>query len=224
LGIGVAYILSNIDFGHSIISVRIGRISGKVIFRIWMSIVIILLISNSIYIFAGTHDRLRDRFDTKETTLDGLDFMRYSEYRFDNGFGRDKLEWDYQAILWMRNNVQGSPVVLEGQGQLYRTLHSRVSIYTGLPTILGWDNHQSQQRGYGITIGDRIKDISTIYSSNNWQESMELMQKYQVKYIYIGDIERHYYPAIGLEKFKERIGDDLELVYSNTGVDIYEVN
>ena len=71
---------------------------------------------------------------------------------------------------------------------------------------------------------DRIKDISTIYSSNNWQESMELMQKYQVKYIYIGDIERHYYPAIGLEKFKERIGDDLELVYSNTGVDIYEVN
>ena len=150
--------------------------------------------------------------------------LRYSEYRFDNGFGRDKLEWDYQAILWMRNNVQGSPVVLEGQGQLYRTLHSRVSIYTGLPTILGWDNHQSQQRGYGNTIGDRIKDISTIYSSDDWQESMELMQKYQVEYIYIGDIERHYYPEIGIGKFKEQIGRDLELVYSNTGVDIYKVN
>jgi YYY domain-containing protein len=224
LGIGIAYILSNICFGYSIIGLKIGRITGIAIFRVWVSIVLIVVISSSVYMFAGTHDRLRDRFDTKETTLDGLDFMKYGEYRFDNGFGHDSLVWDYQAILWMRDNVEGSPVVLEGQGDLYRTLHSRVSIYTGLPTILGWDNHQSQQRGYGNVVQDRVKDISTIYSSNNWQESMGLMARYGVQYIYIGDIERHYYSETGLEKFKEQIGYDLELVYSNTGVDIYKVN
>ena len=92
-------------------------------------------------------------------------------------------------------------MVLEGQGELYRSLHGRVSIYTGLPTVLGWDNHQSQQRGYGPVIGDRVRDVRRIYSTESVEEAMRLLGEYRVEYVYVGEIERHYYPERGLDKF-----------------------
>ena len=150
--------------------------------------------------------------------------MKHSSYRLDDlGTKLDELKWDHDAIQWVRSHINGTPVIVEGQGRLYRTLHGRVSIYTGLPTILRWDNHQSQQRGYGHTINSRIEDIDAIYSSREWGDMEHLVHKYNVKYIYIGDIERYFYPEEGLEKFDRVIGTDLSLAYSNPGVNIYRV-
>ena len=138
--------------------------------------------------------------------------------------GRETLARDYEAIQWLRgSSIVGSPVILEGQGALYRTLHDRVSIYTGLPTVLGWDNHQSQQRGYGPVIGGRIEDIRRIYSTTNSESAMQLLDRYQVEYIYVGELERHFYPEQGLEKFERMLDTDLELVYANPTVQIYRV-
>ena len=114
-------------------------------------------------------------------------------------------------------------MVLEGHGELYRSLHTRVAIYTGLPTVIGWDNHQSQQRGYGPTIQDRIVDVQRIYSTTSAEDALRLLHKYDVEYIYVGDIERHYYPERGLEKFRSMVGAELELAYSNPTVEIYRV-
>ena len=58
---------------------------------------------------------------------------------------------DRPGIEWLRDNVNGAPVVVEAQWDLY-TWANRVSIYTGLPTILGWDWHQTQQR-HGLSLG-----------------------------------------------------------------------
>ena len=112
--------------------------------------------------------------------------------------------------------------MLEGQGQLYRTLHNRVSIYTGLPTVLGWDNHQGQQRGYSRSILERKRDIETIYSSSDMDRVMSLIKKYDITYIYIGGLEKHYYKAEGLKKFdqnKRLFG----LLYFNDEVSIYKI-
>ena len=60
--------------------------------------------------------------------------------------GKDlRLPDDFTAINWMLDNIQGTPVIVEGLAPLYHW-RSRVSIYTGLPTVLGWDWHQTQQR------------------------------------------------------------------------------
>ena len=99
----------------------------------------------------------------------------------------------------------------------------RVSIYTGLPTVLGWDNHQRQQRGYSPTIGERIGDIRRIYSTTDHEEALKLLDKYQVEYIYVGELERHYYQQQGLDKFDSMLGTELELVYVNSTVQIYRV-
>ena len=197
---------------------------GNILRGAWAGLLVPLFLASSIYTVGGTQDRLRDRFQVLPLTLNGLAYMQDAQYRFDRGRGSEELIWDFNAIQWLRGgSIKGSPVVLEGQGTLYRTLHDRVSIYTGLPTVLGWDNHQSQQRGYSGTIGQRIGDIRRIYSTTNREEALKLLGKYQVEYIYVGELERHYYPQQGLDKFNGMVGTDLELVYVNPAVQIYRV-
>ena len=67
----------------------------------------------------------------------------------------------------MQDNVAGTPVVLEGRTPVYRW-GSRFSIYTGLPTILGWDVHEGQQRaGYTGMLQERMGDVERAYASTN---------------------------------------------------------
>jgi YYY domain-containing protein len=223
LGVVSAYLLWRMDFGLVILRRLSKNLVGKIIGVAWVIVFVALLLSSSIYTVAGTQDRLRDRFQVLPLTLNGLAYMADAQYTFDRGRGREELAWDYHAIKWLRDNITGSPVLLEGQGELYRSMYGRVSIYTGLPTVLGWDNHQSQQRGYGPIIEERVEDVRRMYSSTSREEALVLFDKYQVEYIYVGEIERHYYPVQGLEKLEHMRDRDLELVYANPEVRIYQV-
>ena len=74
-------------------------------------------------------------------------------------------------------------MVLEGRSPVYRW-GSRFSIYTGLPTILGWDVHEGQQRtGYTGMLQERIGDVERAYSSTNPQDALDVLRKYQVRYV-----------------------------------------
>ena len=190
---------------------------------LWKSIFVILVLAGAIYPIFGTYDRIGFRFNSLPNTLNGLNYMKAASYIFDDNRGVENLKEDYEAVIWIRNNIKGSPVILEGQGELYRTLHGRVSIYTGLPTVLGWDNHQSQQRGYTELIAERKRDIETIYSSSNLDAVMLLIDKYDIRYVYIGQLEKYYYNAEGLEKFDDRNGNYFDLSYYNDEVRIYKV-
>jgi uncharacterized membrane protein len=53
-------------------------------------------------------------------------------------------------------------------------------------------------------------------------KTLPLLEKYQVRYIYIGDLERAYYTAPGIAKFQQ-MTDTLRPVYQEGGVTIYEV-
>jgi YYY domain-containing protein len=224
LGIVSGYLLWRMDFGRVLLRGTSRKLWGRLIGGTWIVLLIALLLSSSIYTVAGAQDRLRDRFQALPLTLNGLAYMADARYNFDDNRGSNTLRWDYEAIEWLRGTgIKGSPVVLEGQGVLYRTLHSRVSIYTGLPTLLGWDNHQSQQRGYGPVITERVGDIRRIYSTVNRETALGLLDKYQVEYIYVGELERHYYIEQGLAKFEAMLDTDLELAYANPAVKIYHV-
>ena len=97
----------------------------------------------------------------------------------------DILEADFEGIRWLRENVPGSPVVLEGHTPTY--WGSRISVYTGLPTVVGWKWHQEQQRwDYRHQVGLRIEDVDRLYSTAGRQEALSLLRKYEVRYIYVG--------------------------------------
>lgn len=112
---------------------------------------------------------------------------------------------DYSAINWINSNIEGQPFIVEAQGDSY-TDYERVSSNTGLPTILGWTVHEWLWRGsYEIT-SPRIEDVKTIYESKNIEITKSLLKKYNISYVYIGDLEYEKYPNLDAMKF-ESIGD-----------------
>ena len=189
----------------------------------WAAVLAVLLIGSAIYPVFGTQDRLRDRFEGNVTplTLDGLAFVEGSVYRDLNG--RIDMERDFEGIRWLRENVQGSPVVLEANTPTYRW-GGRVSIHTGLPSVVGWKWHQEQQRwGYRDMVDSRIRDVDYIYSTSNVTQAVSLLNRYNVKYVYLGQVEKLYYPADGIAKFEAGLSPYLRTVFETEHVTIYEV-
>jgi uncharacterized membrane protein len=150
-----------------------------------------------------------------------MEYMRSATYGDRNG--EIQLASDYEGIMWLRENVQGSPIVLEGVTPIYRW-GGRISVYTGLPSVVGWQWHQEQQRwGYRSAIADRARDVKQIYSTTDASEALLLLHKYGVEYVYVGQLERLYYPDDGLGKFEGDLSEHLERVYQNDHVKIYRV-
>ena len=175
-----------------------------------------------VYPIMATPVRINDRFFRTDLTLDGTGYMKAAIYT-DPG-GPVELRWDLDAMHWMEDNLAGSPTVLEAITPLYRW-GGRVSVYTGLPTVLGWDWHQSQQRwAYRNQIEQRKADVARLYSMPDETATLQLLHRYGVKYIYLGTLERLYYPAEGISKFAQmaRRGA-LREAYANQRVTVYEV-
>ena len=190
----------------------------------WLVGFALLVASSAVYPVLGTRARLADRFDTNTFTLDGRAFMETESYTDDRG--TVNFNWDLDAIEWMQENVRGSPVIVEGQTPLYRW-GGRVSVHTGLPTVLGWDWHQRQQRcGMGPcgALDARIRDVHIIYASSDATETLQVLNNYKVKYVYVGELERNYYPPDGLTKFQDmQAQGHLEVAYKNQEVVVYQV-
>ncbi|MFQ5934290.1 MAG: hypothetical protein ACE5KI_06580, partial [Dehalococcoidia bacterium] len=218
LGMASAYLLWRLRFG----AVFLGRTRWG---RVWMAGIGLLLLSGMIYPLAATPARSKIRFNSLSPTTDGMTYMKETVYPDDlDGNGlisteeRLELKWDYQAILWIQDNIRGSPVILEGNTPLYRW-GNRVSVYTGLPTVVGWDWHQVQQRwDHQNQVFARRRDVQTLYSTSSIPTARQLLERYDVRYIYIGALERLYYPEEGLQKFSEMAAlGSLEVVYPVAG-------
>lgn len=185
----------------------------------WTALLGVFVFAAACYPLFASEAKIGLRFANLPLSLDGMQYMDFAQYRDDN---RDmNLPGDAKALRWLQDNVPGTPVVLEGRSPVYRW-GSRVSIYTGLPTILGWDVHQSQQRaGYVRQIQDRQLDVDRAYASPTPGDLLSVLRKYDVRWVYVGGLERGYYPSPGLDKMRSM--PELRLAYDADGVQIYEV-
>ena len=125
---------------------------------------------------------------------------------------------DYQAILWLRENISGQPVIVEAVGESY-TDFARVSANTGLPTILGWRVHEWLWRGSFDEAGKRTDIVQQIYETADPQQTKQLLRQYQAKYIFIGALERQQYVNLNEEKFRQ-LG---EVVFASGETKIYQL-
>ena len=112
----------------------------------------------------------------------------------------------------------GSPVVLEAHDAQYRW-NSRISDYTGLPTVLGWPWHEHQWHGSTKPFEGREEEVKTMYTTLDTQEALRLLNKYDIQYVVVGPRERASYGNLGLAKFSQ-IGD---VVFPQESVTIYRV-
>jgi YYY domain-containing protein len=155
-------------------------------------------------------------------SLDGMAFMKYATYD-DLNTSMD-LSQDYRAIRWMQENVLGSPVIAEGNMVEYHWA-ARFAIYTGLPDVVGWNWHERQQRGSvpGEIVPLRIGEVNEFYLTPDPDQARRFLQKYEVRYVIVGQLERALYPGPGLDKFENQNGVLWREVYRDGSTVIYEV-
>ncbi len=127
----------------------------------------------------------------------------------------------YLAAQWLNQNTVGTPILLEASDDdaTIRPARSRLSAWTGLPTLVGWYEHETQWRGSDAIQRQRLPDITTIYSTTDEDTARSLLQRYNVAYILVGDRERKQYPAEGLAKFDRMF----PVVFQQGSLKIYEV-
>jgi YYY domain-containing protein len=147
--------------------------------------------------------------ETRRFTLDGL---RYLE------------SWrpgEYAAVEWLRRAIPGTPVLLEAHGASYQDF-SRVSMLTGIPTVLGWEHHVKQRGNPESEVEARRVAIERVFSSSDIAGIADTLRKYHVGYVYVGAVERRTYPPEGLRKFASH-PDLFQVAYENPDVTIYRV-
>ena len=179
-----------------------------------------------VYPLTATPSRLADRWVPEAPHgLDGAAFMgSVSAERFGTTFS---LNEDAAAIDWLQRNVAGTPVILEAHLPSYQWA-GRIATFTGLPTLLGWEWHQVQQRnaaGAGPVIAARQQIIATIYNTPDTATALEQLRLYGVQYIYVGGVERATYKPEGLAKFEAlTAAGTLERVFQQGQTAIYRVD
>ncbi|MDD7218692.1 MAG: DUF2298 domain-containing protein [Clostridia bacterium] len=112
---------------------------------------------------------------------------------------------DASAIRWLKANIEGSPVVLEANGDSY-TGFERVSAMTGLPTVLGWYVHEWLWRNDTADLNVKSKDIESIYTSSDEEYVRNLIKQYDISYIFVGSKEREKYESRLNETLLQKIG------------------
>ena len=126
---------------------------------------------------------------------------------------------NFIAINWINKNISGQPVILEAVGDSYTTFN-QVSVATGLPTVEGWIVHEWLWRGGYDKPKLRQDDVESIYESEDINRLKQLIQKYNIKYIFIGDKEYEKYPSLNENNFK-KIGG--QIIFQSGKTKIYQL-
>ncbi len=138
----------------------------------------------------------------------------------------ERNPWEYEAIQWLNENAAPGTALIEaaviddfGQPQGgYDVGVARFSQRTGVPTVIGWGGHERQWRGEPFEpIAERGQDVDTFYRTDDVEEARAILDRYEVTYVILGDLERRIYDA----EVEERLAAFLEPVFENERVIIY---
>ena len=105
-----------------------------------------------------------------------------------SSFVETSFHSDENAINYLNDHVKGKATIIEAQGKSYSE-YQRISVATGLQTVLGWTTHAKLWHNNFPEVNKRIEDIETFYSPNDLNELHRVIDRYNIEYIYVGDIE-----------------------------------
>jgi YYY domain-containing protein len=176
--------------------------------RVGMAFLVLLSVFTGVTAIRGVI--VTRRVQTPRPTLDGTAYLKQ----------RDAHE--LFAYEWINANVPGIPVIAEAHGPSYQD-YTRVSMNTGLPTVLGWDYHVHQRAHRWPDIRRRKADLETLYTSDNKEIVKGILKRYNVALVYVGSVERRTHAGGNTVNFNEW-DDVLTPVYTNRGVHVYAVN
>ena len=168
------------------------------VFRLVLSFTLFMALT---YTVLGVMTKTDDFNPVFGWSLDGAEFVQ-----------RNNPD-EAMAIEWLKQAQDG--IVVEAVGGSYSD-YARISTFTGLSTVLGWPGHEGQWRGSSTPQGDRLEDVKLLYETSSWSEAKAILEKYDIRYIYISSLERSTY-QVNEVKFLR----NLNPIYSQGSVIIY---
>ncbi len=201
---------------------------------LWSAACIGLFTIAAAYPLLATRARSLDRMAPHlPLTLNGLDYMKESthmEYApYKNESAELDLAVDHALIRWLQENISASPVIMEGRRYPSEyQWNGRISITTGLPSVLGWNWHQRQQRALDplpIWVEQRERNVRAFYESASIADAVDILYHYDVQYIVRSGLEELQSTAEGLAKLDSMVNDGLlSIAFAIEGGTIYQVN
>ena len=165
-------------FATAVLLLKLKGFSG-ILFRL---LLVVLILASLIYPTLGLWTKTNG-FDPGEWTLDAAAY-----------FSRLYPD-ETAAIQWLSNAPIGVVAEAVPAGGGSYTEYARVSTLSGQPTVLGWIGHENQWRGGNQTMGSRQDDLEQLYCSENWDDIRPILDKYQIRYIFVGQLEPQTYQA-----------------------------
>jgi YYY domain-containing protein len=126
---------------------------------------------------------------------------------------------DRAAVEWLRTHAVDGAVLAEATGNAY-TDYSRIGGATGLPTVLGWDNHEGLWRGADAAaeLQGRRRDLQMLYASEDADAVFAMLHRYKVRYVVVGSFERR---DFGVNAFPLRA--NFRRAFESRDAAVYEV-
>lgn len=119
---------------------------------------------------------------------------------------------------WMRARAPRDSVLLEAPGRAYSG-DSRISTWTGIPTVVGWIQHQELWRGTDERIATRVSDVDLAYRTKDLETFRAVVDRYGVTHVIFGDSERKRYG----EEVEARLRKTLVAVFTAGTTSVFEV-
>jgi len=117
--------------------------------------------------------------------------------------GLDGLAWmdpgDRAIVRFLRSQPRGI-TISEAAGGAY-TEYARISSASGVPSILGWANHELVWRGHGVSemTDARLRLVDRIYRSDNPVAVVAAVDEAEIDFVVIGALERRDFDPIHLD-------------------------
>jgi YYY domain-containing protein len=182
--------------------------------RAWNMMFVLLCAACCIYPILATYEKTNHFRGQAQggllyiPTLNGISYIAY------------RNPYEYEALMWIQEHTDEDVVILEATKDPY-SFFGRVASTTGRSTVLGWGNHEALWRDQTWkSIIQRTNDIKQIYETVDKQNIIKLLEKYQITYIYVGELEKQVYNSEGLEAFDSYF----QLVFENLFVRIYKMS
>jgi uncharacterized membrane protein len=166
--------------------------------RVWSSVwalcwIVPFMCGSCVFLWRGINHAAREANGSVPLSLDG---------------SIPSSQHDAAAMEWLRRHAKPGEAVLEAIKPGSYTEFGRVAALTGVPTPLGWSQHVWYWGAkFDVDIDPRKALIERVYNwsdDGNGQAAIEELKKFNLRYIFIGDLEHRTYPPEALQRLREK--------------------
>ncbi len=190
----------------------------------WLRAAVVMVVVPGLLFWpAVVPTRVDARFAPLGPTLDGRAWLHHGPVEVEaNGVPSIDVTADEPLIGWLRAHGRNGETLVEATGPPY-TWVGRISVATGLPTVIGWTTHETQQRRvYADTIDQRAAAVDDLYRMADDERARRILATYRPAYVVVGTVEHALGDPAAIEGLAELPG--LDPAFSDGDAVIYRVD